>query len=915
MNMDLRFQATNGDEVTAGINPGGVHLTVVPRTPSLDDGAHDYFSLGIRFTSVARALAKLQSGTEYQTPDGGAIIRILDGKCVFRFQYDHAPGKSYETTLTERSSKEFLAMLQDALNGAVSAIPRDESYQLSSTLKVGRNDPCSCGSGKKFKKCCMKHQTMEISDDELPEELLLLATSKNQSLRAVVEYCRENPKVVDDGSFWSEIGTAASTFDEFEIATACLRRALTLKPNLASALSSMAVTLNATGRGEEGLELMKRIPDRSNRKEIISANILQNLGRHQEAIEQYELAIEDEPDFFLPYARILNSLRETGSSLYEHWLQKGCHANPTSPWLGRLYCLYLKEQHRIHELADADWIDRLESEAGRFDMVGQNSDDPKYIIECQLYRKIATILRDQDAAVLDDAVEILQSIPADWNFCDVGKALAAVGAKMGRPDAVIASFKAICADCIRDEIGLETGIDGYLAFAFAAAGDHQAAIQECELALQQDPDNISVLSQYWWSLDETGRIADSVSVAEKLFTLSPDDPNLAYNLGYLCGKQGAFGKSKYYYEQELKRSPENRPAVENMCFTLFLAGNLEQADDYWKIYETLFLGDIENAFMTIRALPPDPDGHSIDIAGIGTLQIRSMDEPDDPEIIGFLKTKQQKFEMLRTMAADTINSPSFAFDLVQANNNSMPIIGANTSIANEILSIEQILDAFSQSDTATKADVQFKLESLRRGDQSAVFAIIEERLPQWRSLLPPNGQASMIEAERRVRDSRSTDHSQEIVAFAKAVEITLHRVVFDAFKGRANVNFNVSLHVEPFVTDRNSKANRLATFIYRGFSLELGSMAFILNLCRGRTADQIAIIGILRDFIQGHLGLEQLLEEENLARLQTLARDYRNPAAHEKSFDHESAMSARQLTYSILATLISPTSVTALDRS
>jgi uncharacterized protein YecA (UPF0149 family) len=23
------------------------------------------------------------------------------------------------------------------------------------TVKVGRNDPCPCGSGKKFKKCCL----------------------------------------------------------------------------------------------------------------------------------------------------------------------------------------------------------------------------------------------------------------------------------------------------------------------------------------------------------------------------------------------------------------------------------------------------------------------------------------------------------------------------------------------------------------------------------------------------------------------------------------------------------------------------------------------------------------------------------------------------------------------------------------
>jgi uncharacterized protein YecA (UPF0149 family) len=24
--------------------------------------------------------------------------------------------------------------------------------------KVGRNDPCTCGSGKKYKKCCIEHE-------------------------------------------------------------------------------------------------------------------------------------------------------------------------------------------------------------------------------------------------------------------------------------------------------------------------------------------------------------------------------------------------------------------------------------------------------------------------------------------------------------------------------------------------------------------------------------------------------------------------------------------------------------------------------------------------------------------------------------------------------------------------------------
>jgi uncharacterized protein YecA (UPF0149 family) len=33
---------------------------------------------------------------------------------------------------------------------------RDGLQKPQSKTKVGRNDPCSCGSGKKYKKCCLK---------------------------------------------------------------------------------------------------------------------------------------------------------------------------------------------------------------------------------------------------------------------------------------------------------------------------------------------------------------------------------------------------------------------------------------------------------------------------------------------------------------------------------------------------------------------------------------------------------------------------------------------------------------------------------------------------------------------------------------------------------------------------------------
>ena len=31
-----------------------------------------------------------------------------------------------------------------------------EGDRAASKLKIGRNDPCPCGSGKKYKKCCLK---------------------------------------------------------------------------------------------------------------------------------------------------------------------------------------------------------------------------------------------------------------------------------------------------------------------------------------------------------------------------------------------------------------------------------------------------------------------------------------------------------------------------------------------------------------------------------------------------------------------------------------------------------------------------------------------------------------------------------------------------------------------------------------
>ncbi|MBM7070738.1 SEC-C domain-containing protein [Shewanella sp. 202IG2-18] len=54
--------------------------------------------------------------------------------------------------------KSAFASMQEASNTPITDMPNFPSSPIiRESPKVGRNDPCPCGSGKKFKKCCGKN--------------------------------------------------------------------------------------------------------------------------------------------------------------------------------------------------------------------------------------------------------------------------------------------------------------------------------------------------------------------------------------------------------------------------------------------------------------------------------------------------------------------------------------------------------------------------------------------------------------------------------------------------------------------------------------------------------------------------------------------------------------------------------------
>jgi tetratricopeptide (TPR) repeat protein len=896
------FTTMGGDRIKAGIGAEGILFGLIPSKPPRDD-AYDVFVLELRHTSVVKALRRLKERGEYITDDGQAALSMSGGSCRLKFGYKHKPNEFFFASLSKSESERLVAFLSHSMEGETT-IDADRPQTLARRQLAGRNDPCPCGSGKKFKKCCMGR----AGDLSLPLEIRSLEAIEDGYVRQLIQAYRANPGLISDPGYWTEMGEAACADGYFEEAMVCFRKVISLDPLDYSAMANLAAALCGIGRHEEGLALLEGVPDGQCRKSIISANILQDLGRHEEAIRLYEEAIAQEPDFFLPYARILNSMSATNNPLYEYWLERGVKAVPSSPWLARTYCFHLLKQDRLHELVGALWIEDLRSGAGRLDMIGRSADDPKLIVEAQLFRRAAIIMQDGLAEQLQDATKILLDADPEWHFCDLGKIFTSLAANLGEPETVRACFGRICESCRRDHVGLEGGIDTYLGHAYLRCGEYEKAVHHSEAALESDPNDRVALWDYWWALDELGRTEDAIRAAERHYGLAPDWPDLAYNLGYLCGKEGRFGKARHYYNEQIRRDPTCREAVENLCFVHLIAGDLSNAEECWERFES----DIKRTVSAVREhLEHGGNAHTNGqqaFPGLGEVTIggageESEDEVDDRTALAstqeILERKREKYARLREMAASIKDSPTYALDLIAANNVTYPRLGSDTRIGRPTFSLNDILASFDSRDRREAEDVRFQLEMMQRGDMSVIAGQLQVLLPCWERL-SRDAKMSLIEAERRFQDARSADHSPEIVAFAKAVEITTKQLVFDVFRERCRNGLDLQEHIRAVDEDPQQQARNFAKFVARGQHLELGAMVHVLRLCSGRTSRRLVLLSAFRTFIESQLGLSDLLSEASIANLDVLAKDYRNPAAHAEAHDRQSAEVVRGLCLGIL---------------
>jgi tetratricopeptide (TPR) repeat protein len=106
--------------------------------------------------------------------------------------------------------------------------------------KVGRNAPCPCGSGKKYKKCCLLRQDGKTQTDAQPMRFIPVYTDLDQLSNSVVDLIKQ---------------------DRLDEAEAVSHKLLTDYPDQLDGLNRLAMVYEARGEKSKAADYYRKAAD------------------------------------------------------------------------------------------------------------------------------------------------------------------------------------------------------------------------------------------------------------------------------------------------------------------------------------------------------------------------------------------------------------------------------------------------------------------------------------------------------------------------------------------------------------------------------------------------------------------------------------------------------------------------------
>lgn len=184
-----------------------------------------------------------------------------------------------------------------------------------------RNDPCPCGSGKKFKKCCLNNPNSQpVSATRLakgaaptPAEINQLVALFNAGRHVEMEnrarlLVEQHP---NSGVSWKALGISLQV--QGKEALPALQKTAELSPDDAEAHTNLAIALRDLGRFDDAVASCRRAleikPDFAEAHNNLG-NALLGIGQLTGAVESYRRALEIKPDFADAHNNLGNALQD-----------------------------------------------------------------------------------------------------------------------------------------------------------------------------------------------------------------------------------------------------------------------------------------------------------------------------------------------------------------------------------------------------------------------------------------------------------------------------------------------------------------------------------------------------------------------------------------------------------------------------
>jgi tetratricopeptide (TPR) repeat protein len=205
-------------------------------------------------------------------------------------------------------------------------------------MPPGRNEPCTCGSGRKYKHCCGKAPanapaTKAPLPDDADVHYLRGQALEDQGLleRAAESFGRATALRPEFADAHNDLGQVLVRLGRTEEAIASCRRALALRPNFVAALGNLANAERARGALAAAIEGYRRVvalePALAEAHRNLGSALLE-AGEREAGIAGLQTAVALRPEFAAAIAQLARVLSTVGRGaeavpLYDRLLARG----------------------------------------------------------------------------------------------------------------------------------------------------------------------------------------------------------------------------------------------------------------------------------------------------------------------------------------------------------------------------------------------------------------------------------------------------------------------------------------------------------------------------------------------------------------------------------------------------------------